>query len=233
MHTDGSYGGSKNNKWRIDAGEGYVETYYDYKVFGDNNTHVDNDDDCDNEISPIPPIKQTSIYGKTFCGRRNGEPFETVIRPDLDTRECPTGTTPCSLKTSPDNTVCYPPESHGELCPITEVFVASTDEGDGYKNNPDYTVVDYHEDEPDYRYVVYSKTMADSLPITTTAIDREPCLNPTQASTYGRFYPTELSRGDSCQDYRGVVHDPRYVSFGETITEYDFQDESGVLRILT
>ena len=50
VHTDGSYGGSKNNKWRIYDGEGYAETYYDYDVFDNNGTHKHNDDKCGKKI---------------------------------------------------------------------------------------------------------------------------------------------------------------------------------------
>ena len=121
---------------------------------------------------------QTSIYGKTFCGKRNGEPFETVTRPDPDTKECPEGTAPCSPNTSAEHTVCYPPDDHDKVCPITEIFIASSDVGDTYKNDSDYTVVDYHTNDTEYRYVVYSRIKADSLPITSTRIERKPCMNP-------------------------------------------------------
>jgi hypothetical protein len=70
-------------------------------------------------IDPIEPIKQTEIHGKTICGKRGGIPFESVVRPELETGHCPNGTTPCSEMTSIENTVCYPLEDHEAFCPIT------------------------------------------------------------------------------------------------------------------
>ena len=40
------------------------------------------------------------------------------------------------------------------------------------KNNTAYTVVDYKTWDESKRYLVYSKTVKDSLPITTTVLDR-------------------------------------------------------------
>ena len=44
-----------------------------------------------------------------------------VTRPDPTTLNCPDGTVACSTSTSPDNTICYPPDEL-DLCPITDLF---------------------------------------------------------------------------------------------------------------
>ena len=44
------------------------------------------------------------------------------------------------------------------------------------------------------RYLIYSKIATDTLPITTTSISDQPCLNPTQTSSPRNYYPTELDR---------------------------------------
>ena len=92
----------------------------------------------------------------------------------------------------------------------------------------------FHEDDENKMYLVYSKKLADSLPITTTVIDRKPCLDPTQVSTHASFYPTELDRGDFCQiGYHGLEYDPRYTEVvGESITEFELQIENGIIAKL-
>lgn len=61
------------------------------------------------EIFEIPPQKIVSVKGTVICGKRGGQEFYKVTRPDPTTLKCPNGTVPCSKLTSPDNTVCYPP----------------------------------------------------------------------------------------------------------------------------
>ena len=65
---------------------------------------------CPIPIQPIPPVNQTRFYGKSICGVRGGQPFETVNRAERDTELCPKGLYPCTEATSPENTICYPNE---------------------------------------------------------------------------------------------------------------------------
>lgn len=184
----------------IEFGEGFVETYRDYSIYVNYNQTNPNfrereqflvdtdlkkrsthwwDGGCPQKVYPLAPVMQTSIHGTSICGTRGGDPFITVMRPDLETGECPQGTTPCSEATSADNTVCYPPASHETLCPITDIFIADGEYGESLKNNTSYTVIDYHDDEfSNKRFMVYSKNLTDNLPIMRTAIDKHPCMNP-------------------------------------------------------
>ena len=44
-----------------------------------------------------------------------------MTRPNATTLTCPEGTSPCSVHTKPNNTVCYPASDHDSSCPITEI----------------------------------------------------------------------------------------------------------------
>ena len=61
-------------------------------------------------IEPLEAITMKKINGKIICGKRDGLPFTDVLRPDFRTGICPNETTPCSNRTSINNTVCYPKE---------------------------------------------------------------------------------------------------------------------------
>jgi hypothetical protein len=63
---------------------------------------------------------------------RGGDPFAVVNRPDPISGLCPLGTTPCSLKTNKDNTVCYPKEDLTKLCPINDMKFVTKNEKDEY-----------------------------------------------------------------------------------------------------
>ena len=148
-------------------------------------------------------ITQTGIHGKAICGKRAGVPFESVIRPEHNTEECPEGTTPCSLGTSIINTVCYPPSEHEEVCPITQILVVDGDRGEELKSDTNYKVIPYRQEEFSKKFLVYSKTVADNLPITTTAIG--------QPDTF----------------------DKRFIEIGESMTVLESQQDSGVLEELS
>ena len=82
-------------------------------------------------------------------------------------------------------------------------------------------MLDYKTWDQTKRYLVYSKTVKDSLPITTTVLDRQPCLDPTKTSSRTSFYVTELDRKDQCKDDKGdFVYDPRYIEVGDRISEF-------------
>ena len=61
-------------------------------------------------------VIQGQFSGRRVCGKRGGLPFSQVVRPVNNT--CPEGTKPCTNRTSPENTVCYPPSEHATKCPI-------------------------------------------------------------------------------------------------------------------
>jgi hypothetical protein len=87
-------------------------------------------------VPGFPEIEQDNFYGMTFCGKRGGSTFTSAIRPDYSTGVCPTGTLPCSLATSLENTICTLPTktqnqtdfSESEDCPITEILILSLDD---------------------------------------------------------------------------------------------------------
>ena len=72
-------------------------------------------------VPALEPVKQSKILGKYICGVRGGKPFFEVTRPDFETKKCPSGTLPCSDKTSPENTICYPEADLETSCPILGV----------------------------------------------------------------------------------------------------------------
>lgn len=67
----------------------------------------DNHDDC-RPIEGMDPTLIDSLFGKKYCGRRAGKPYHLVDRINPITKQCPSGTVPCSPFTSLENTVCYP-----------------------------------------------------------------------------------------------------------------------------
>jgi hypothetical protein len=72
-------------------------------------------------VAPIMPFRMHTFNGKMICGKRGGQPFVTVTRPNPVTLLCPVGYLPCSPKTSPDNTICYDSTiGPADVCPITK-----------------------------------------------------------------------------------------------------------------
>ena len=93
---------------------------------------------------------------------------------------CPSGTSPCSLSTSIANTVCYAIADHKEKCPIIDIkFVRSSTEILYYTNNSEWEV----EKGLDDYVLVYTKTDANKLPVTSTQVSVNPCLQPTFLET--------------------------------------------------
>ena len=83
-------------------------------------------------VDEIAPVTQYNFEDTIICGVRGGQAFLNVTRVDKQTLECPEGTAPCSQITSPDNTICYPPEEHEAACPITSIDLVMQ------KNLPDF-----------------------------------------------------------------------------------------------
>ena len=102
--------------------------------------------------------------------------------------------------------------------------IVDQEEGDQAKNDELVSVIDYDVDDPQKRYLIYSKS-ANNLPIVTTTIDSLPCPDPSKTSLEPpTFYPLELDRAEICEDeYKGLSYDPRYILVGEEISLYDLQ----------
>ena len=86
-------------------------------------------------------------------------------------------------------------------------------------------------------YLVYSKEEKDSLPIISTAVEQNnPCMHPEEKTDLSQIlYPLENEMYvDFCQpdQYNGEIEDPRYYWTGGVVTEYDVQNDSGVLDTL-
>lgn len=91
----------------------------------------------------LKPIRQSIIQDKIICGTRAGEAFVNVKRPYAETGDCPEGTLPCSPNTSPENTVCYPEGQINPNCPITEVFMANSEDYETIKSDSSFIVLDF------------------------------------------------------------------------------------------
>ena len=99
-----------------------LSTYDEYWNNEANITKTYNKTSCE-VIDPLRSVSQTSFHnGLTVCGKSGGLSFAKVRRPRPN-GICPEGTSPCSLHTSVENTVCYPKYLHSSSCPITEIKV--------------------------------------------------------------------------------------------------------------
>ena len=76
-------------------------------------------------------------------------------------------------------------------------------------------------------YLVYSKAIKDSLPITTTSIGPKPCIDPTLISSDTSFYPLEVDKTFKCYDL-----DPHFTQLVEVGTEFEIQEEYDVIEKL-
>jgi hypothetical protein len=170
-----------------------------------------------------------------FCGTRGGSPFVNVARPvstgkiGATAYECPKDFVACSTATSLENTICVNKSKTAD-CPITFAkFVTVADAAATYSDTA-YTV---QEVDKEYKFVT-SKTKGDNLPLTSFKIEEKPCLNnkDTSRATTSTFYPLENDRNAancSIVDQFNERYDTRYVNMGIKVSEYDVQDESGVL----
>lgn len=148
--------------------------------------------------------------------------------------ECPKDFVACSAATSKGHTVCISKTKDKKKdCPITEMKFVPQLDGQNYALDPDYEV--YPVDD-DYSFIT-SKTKGDNLPITSLKVERMPCLDPkdTSMAPAERFYPLENDRNshdcDLIEQY-GERYDKRYTDLGLTISEYEVQKESKVLKKL-
>lgn len=112
--------------------------------------------------------------GKRVCGVRAGLPFKDVLRVNQD-GHCPDGTSPCSLSKSIENQLCYRPEEHDTVCPITSMKIV-TQTGIDSLRAQGYKVVDYSVLDGHPTFLAFSKH-EDSLPLTSIRIEHKPCFD--------------------------------------------------------
>jgi len=117
---------------------------------------------------------------------------------------------------SPESQVCYPEAEHAASCPITEIkFVTKAQAETTYSPETDWTVIDFN----DQYSLVYSK-QSDSLPVTKTAMEKEPCLDPASTSLSANqfFFDAEVaSLSGECPDlpnFHGIKYDSRFKKAG-------------------
>ena len=135
--------------------------------------------------------------------------------------------------------MCYPEDEHESSCPITEILFRSADNIAEYQADPAmYTIKPFSWAGEDL-YLVYSKTSTDNLPIVTTSAESgRPCAHPGELSqpSYDLYYPLEIDRkrSDCTMDLSsGTNVDNRFYDTGTWVTEYEVQQASGVLAVLT
>ena len=85
-------------------------------------------------------------------------------------------------------------------------------------SNESYSVIDLFQNDTQDMYLVYSKSIKDNLPITTTYVGSKPCKDPTLISSDTSFYPVEVGKTFKCYDL-----DPHFTQVVEVGTEYDIQ----------
>ena len=115
-------------------------------------------------------------------------------------------------------------------CPITDILFVLTSDVDTYTAQGYQTVGVFN----DTTTLIYS-TDVNSLPITSTAIQYEPCLNPLQQSKSPdeSFYKPELMRGGCEEQDTGLTYDPRYKGIGLYTDQADVYNENGLMELLT
>ena len=91
------------------------------------------------ELPALTPVMQAQFKGVRVCGTRGGSSFLDVQRVGTNGK-CPKGTKACSM-TSPENTVCYPPNDHKEKCPITSIDFVGGDAIRSYESKSEYKVL--------------------------------------------------------------------------------------------
>jgi hypothetical protein len=124
---------------------------------------------------------------------------------------CPDGMTRCSPFTSANNTICTVDKDD---CPVTYLSFKAWRDLDKFNfdasgsadKGPLYEVQGFNE----FNAIVTSKQV-DSLPITSTRIDHNPCMDPTIQTTRG-IYQLEIQRYTQCpiEENSGLNFDSRY-----------------------
>jgi hypothetical protein len=86
-------------------------------------------------------------------------------------------------------------------------------------------------------YVLVTGKSGETLPITTTRVEADPCMKPNEISKSQKatWYPLEadfLSNHCTRAKTNGYFNDDRYQEIGMEVSQYDVQDASGVIDIL-
>ena len=72
------------------------------------------------------------------------------------------------------------------------------------------------------KYLVYSKTVSDNLPITTTFVGPRPCKDPGLTSSSAEFYYTENDARETCIDeYGQYLLDTNYKLISELGSKFE------------
>jgi len=125
-------------------------------------------------VEPMAPAMMSNFFGQQVCGLRAGKAFVSVERPNK-LGACPSGTSPCSNSTDFEHTVCYASADHKAKCPIIDLkFVTSAADIAYYTDNPEWET----EAGMSNYVLVYTRSDANKLPVTTTQISVNPCLKP-------------------------------------------------------
>ena len=149
---------------------------------GEKGAHLDSRKGCLNPINVDMQrqIQESEEVMPILCGVRDGLTFVHVIRPDMDGK-CPEQTKACSNITSPENTICYR-DSQTQHCPVTD-FVWDNPDNSTYGNDYSKGWVRVEENKDDQgNMLLYTKTEANNLPLTTFSLQNRPCLDSTEVS---------------------------------------------------
>ena len=134
---------------------GCPDKYQEYLYAGTNN----------NECVKAPGfdgIDQRKIFGYEICGKRGFQAFKDATRPDSQ-NNCPNGTSPCSSKTTAENTICTADVSQ---CPITDVkFILDSERRSYASQNYSISALAIND-----RYLATSTSATNNLPIQSTKI---------------------------------------------------------------
>ena len=212
-------------------------SYYRQTFYTQSSCYADDQYYC-RRVKPINPLTLEVVEGNRICGKSLGPSFVNAMRPDPKTLKCPDSYSPCSANTSPDNTICYrTSQDRDKSCPITKILFKNfnTKEeatawaaADAY----DWDLEDYDKDEN--VWMLWTKD-ADSLPITNTALESQPCMSPTEDSTYDYYKPwnnEKKKKGCSTSITNGLKNDPRYIDTGIATNLWELHEDNNVNNIM-
>lgn len=118
-------------------------------------------------------------------------------------------------------------------CPITKIEFVLNSQVSTFKANSPYTWKD--EDYDSNYHILWSKDY-DSLPVSNTALEKNPCMNPTESSIYDGFQKYPGERGiKSCTHSvtNGLTNDPRYINTGIRTNLGNLHADNGVINSLS
>ena len=155
------------------------------------------------------PVIMGQFDGHRICGKRGGDAFKDVTRPD-SSGQCPEDMQPCSSKTSVENTVCYPENDLDFSCPITDIDIVGSNEA---TQKQGHSASAYEAEPFGEVFVIWSKDV-DSLPITGIRIGGQPCSQPWKSGDMSSVIhmPNEVEQDGTCSfdEMTGQTTDSRY-----------------------